>query len=135
MNVTSSAFLRHVSIILHDNLLFIGILGAFAKLRKATIGFVMSICPSVRFHLTDFGETWYLSFFFFRKSVDKSQVLFKSDKNNRYFTWTPFDIFDDISLNSFRMGNILDDSCRENQNTRFVFNNFFPKISKNVVES
>jgi hypothetical protein len=36
-------------------------LGAFAKLRKATISFVMSVCPSARMeplgsHWTDFGE-------------------------------------------------------------------------------
>jgi hypothetical protein len=32
------------------------------------------------------------------------------------------------------MENILDKSCRENQNTNFMFNNFFPKMSKNMVE-
>jgi hypothetical protein len=39
------------------------------------------------------------------------------------------------------MRNILDKSSRENQNTHFVFNNFFPEnsavygiMSKNVVE-
>jgi hypothetical protein len=47
----------------------IGVLGAFAKLRKATISFVISVCPSVRmeqlgFQWTDFDEIWYLSFFF-----------------------------------------------------------------------
>jgi len=26
------------------------------------------------------------------------------------------------------MRNISDESCRENQNTRFMFNNIFPKI-------
>ena len=58
-------------------------LGAFAKLRKATINF-MSICPhgnlvptrriSMKLHI------W--AFFFFRKSVEKIQVSLKSDKNN-----------------------------------------------------
>ena len=40
-----------------------------------------------------------------------------------------------------RMTNILDKGCRENQNTRFLFNNFFSEnravyeiMSKNVVE-
>ena len=46
--------------------------GAFAKLRKATICFVMSVRPSVRpsvcveqlrSHWTEFYEIWYLSFF------------------------------------------------------------------------
>ena len=44
-------------------------LGAFAKLRKATISFVMSVRPSFRleqfgFHWTDFDEIWYEFFFF-----------------------------------------------------------------------
>jgi hypothetical protein len=47
-------------------------LGAFAKLRKATISIVVSICLSVRMeqlgsHWTEFDETLYLSFL--RKSV------------------------------------------------------------------
>ena len=40
------------------------------------------------------------------------------------------------------MGNVLDKSCRENENTYFVINNFFPENrtvyeikSKNVVET
>jgi hypothetical protein len=28
----------------------------------------------------------------------------------------------------FKMRNISDKSCREDQNTHFIFNNFFPKI-------
>jgi hypothetical protein len=38
-------------------------------------------------------------------------------------------IFMIISRSIFlRMGNIPDESCRENQNTYFMFSNFFPKI-------
>ena len=64
------------------------ILGAFAKLQKAIISFVMS--PSARkeqlgSHWTDFHEILYLSIF--RKSVAKIQFSLKSDKNNGYFTW------------------------------------------------
>jgi len=78
-------------------------LGAFEKLLKATISFVMSVCPSVRMeqlrsHWTDFHEIRYLSIF--RKSVEKIQVSLKSDKNNLYFTYRPIYIFDHISLNS-----------------------------------
>ena len=52
-------------------------LGAFAKLRKATISFVISVPPSVRMeqlgsHWTDFREILYLNIF--RKSVAKIQV-------------------------------------------------------------
>ena len=33
-----------------------------------------------------------------------------------------------------RMRNVLDKSCRENQNTHFVFNNFFPPENRAVYE-
>jgi hypothetical protein len=65
------------------------ILGAFAKLQKTTINFVISIRLSVR--MEQLGSRWtdsygilYLSIF--RKSVEKIQVSLKSDKNNGYFT-------------------------------------------------
>jgi len=57
------------------------LLGAFAKLRKATINFVICLsvhlCLSVRIerlgsHCTDFPEILYLSVF--RKSVEKIEV-------------------------------------------------------------
>jgi hypothetical protein len=63
--------------------------GVFAKLGKVTMNIVLSVRPSFRpsvhmeklgFHWTDFLEIWYLSIF--RKTVEKIQVLSKSDKNN-----------------------------------------------------
>ena len=64
-------------------------LGAFAKLRKAAISFVMSVRLSARVeqlgsHWMDFHEIWYL--IIFRKYVEKIQVSFKSDNNKWYFT-------------------------------------------------
>ena len=55
-------------------------LDAFAKLRKATIGFNMSVCTSVRMetlssHLKDFHEI--LHFITFRKSVEKNSSVIK----------------------------------------------------------
>ena len=89
---------------------FVGCLGAFTKLWKATVKFVMSVCPSVcvsvcpsirmkQFgsHRTDFDEIWYLSFFW--KSFKEVQVSLKANKNDRYFTWR-FHIYDHILLNS-----------------------------------
>ena len=85
--------------------------GAFAKLRKATISFIMS-CLSVPLFLRlsvrprgttrlplggFFYEIFYLGMF--RKSVEKSQFSLKSDKNNGYFTWRRMYICDNISLN------------------------------------
>ena len=65
---------------------YFGLLGAFAKLREATISFVVSVRPHGKhgFHWTDFHEIGYLSIF--RKSVEKFQVSLKSDENNGYFT-------------------------------------------------
>ena len=66
----------------------------FRRVRKrANISFVMSVRPSVRLsvhmeklgsHWTDFHEILFLHIF--SKTVEKTQVSFKSDKNNGYFT-------------------------------------------------
>ena len=48
-------------------------------------------------HWMDFDEISYLSFF--RKSVEKIQISLKSDKNNGYFTWRRFRVYDNISVN------------------------------------
>ena len=82
----------------------LGALGAFAILRKATVGHVMCVCPSAWNNSAPSGrilmklDTY--AFYFFQKSVDNIQVLFTSDKNNLYFTLRRFRIYDDISLNS-----------------------------------
>jgi hypothetical protein len=59
----------------------------FAKLRKATVVFVMSVCPhgSTRLPLDGFNETRYLVPPPPPKSVEKVQLLLKSDNNNGYF--------------------------------------------------
>ena len=109
---------------------FLRFLRAFEKLRKATISFVMSVRPSVRMeqldsHWTDFDEFWY--FRFFLKSVEKIQVYLKSGKNNGYFTQRFFTFMTISRLIPLTLRNVLDKSCRENQNTRFMFNNIFRK--------
>ena len=72
-------------------------LGAFAELRKATISFVKSVrMEQLGSHCTDFHEIWYLSIF--RKSVERIQDSWKSDKTKWYFTWRPTYIFDQIWL-------------------------------------
>jgi hypothetical protein len=67
----------------------------------------MSVRPSFRpslhlkqlgSHWTDFNEIVYLSSF--KKSVDKIEVLLKSDKKNGHFTWKGVQIYDTILLNS-----------------------------------
>jgi hypothetical protein len=66
----------------------------------------MSVCPPARkeqrdFHWTDFLKIWY--YCIFRKDGQKIHVLSRSIL--------------------FRMRNISDKSCRENQNTDFMFKN------------
>ena len=70
-------------------LMFLVLLGAFAKLRKVTISVVISVCrsvrPSVRTHGTTRpppnGYSLNLTFeYFFEKSVKKIQVSLKSNK-------------------------------------------------------
>jgi hypothetical protein len=65
------------------------LLGAFTKLRKATVSLGMSVRPSLGMeqlssHWMDFHEIQYLNTF--RTSVKKIQVSLKSDDNNGYFT-------------------------------------------------
>jgi hypothetical protein len=63
-------------------------LGALAKLRKATVSFVMSVRPSVRMEQLGFQQTDFYGFdiwVFFEKLSRKFQFLLKSDKNNGYF--------------------------------------------------
>jgi hypothetical protein len=60
-------------------------LGAFKKLRKATINFVLSVCLSAHMkklcsHWTDYHEIWYLSIY--QKSTEKIQAISNTDKNN-----------------------------------------------------
>jgi hypothetical protein len=82
-------------------------LGAFAKLRKATISHVRpslhpSVCLSAWNNSTPTGRTLikFDIYDIFRNSVQKIQDSLKSDKNNRYFTWRRFHIYDNTSLNS-----------------------------------
>ena len=78
------------------------------------------------YHWKDFHGSWYSSIC--RKSVEKVQVLLKSDKNKGYFTWRPVYIYENILLKYFVIRNISDKTCRKYENTHFVFNNVFPKI-------
>jgi len=81
--------------------------GSFEKLRKASISLDMRVCPSVHMgevgsHWTDFHEIRHL--YIFRKSVKKNP-----------------------SCLLLRMRNVSDKTCRENQNTNFMFHFFFRK--------
>jgi hypothetical protein len=74
----------------------------------------------------DFQESSYLRIF--RISVEEIQVSLKSDNNNGtlHEDLCTFMVITRWILS--RMRNVSDKSCRENQNTHFMFNSFFPKI-------
>jgi hypothetical protein len=66
------------------------LLGEFAKLRKSTVSFVMSVRLYIRPHGTcgvplD-GFSLNLIFEYFSKIVEKIEVVLKSDNNTRYLT-------------------------------------------------
>jgi hypothetical protein len=76
--------------------------------------------------ITFFRKSRYLSIF--GNSVENIQVSLKSDNNNGTLHE---DICTFMIISRWiilRMRNVSDTSCRENQNTHFVFSNVFPKI-------
>ena len=107
------------------------IFGAIAKLRKATVSLVMSVRLSVRMEQfssprTDFREIWIRGFF--QKPVEKIQVPLNSDKNNRYFTWRPIYIYDNISLSSSQTEKYFTHKLQRKSKHTFCVHKSFPKI-------
>jgi hypothetical protein len=104
---------------------YFSLLGMFTKLQKATLAssFLSVHTEKLSSHWMNFQEICYLSIF--RKSVAKIQVSLKSVKNKITLleNQCTFMIISHSVLH--RMSRVSDKSCRENQNTHFVFNNFF----------
>ena len=104
---------------------FYSILGAFAKFRKATI-ILSSLCLSVRqnermimkFRICEFFEILSRKFKF-RYNLTRITGTLHEDQ------YTFLIISRSVLL---RTRNVWDKSCRENQNTHFVFSKIFPKI-------
>ena len=100
--------------------------GAFAKLRKATICFVMSVRPSVRPSAwnnsapTGRNSMKFDIWVFFRKSFEIFYVSLRSDKNNEYLIWRPIYIFYHISLSSSCNEKCFREGCRENKDTFYI---------------
>jgi hypothetical protein len=72
--VSSQIHTKHINTLCGRNVEFLEV---FANLRKATISFIMSVCPSVRMeqldsHWTDFVKILYLTIF--RKSLGKIEL-------------------------------------------------------------
>jgi len=78
-------------------LVLLAFLGAFVKLRNATVSFVMYVRPEqLCSHWTDFYEILYLRIF--RKICRGHKVSLKYGNNNGYFIWRRMFVY--ISLSS-----------------------------------
>jgi len=141
LSITSS---RSITLVVYRKKLWISLpttypfLGAFAKLQRATISFVMclsvclSVCPSVRQHeITRSALDGFPLLFIFEYLSN----IYRKFKFHYNLTGIAGTLHDDIYtfmiislLIILRMRNVPDKSCRENQNTHFMFNNVFPKI-------
>jgi hypothetical protein len=101
--------------------------GAFAKLWKATISFVMSVCPSTWNNSAPTGRI-FIKFDMWRV-FENPLRKFKFHYNRTRIKFTSHEdhyTFSKISRSShLRMKNISDKSCRETRKTHFMFNNLF----------
>ena len=99
-------------------------LGALAKSRKKTVSFDMSVCPSICSH-----GTTRLPLDVFLWNLILSIFLICRENSSFIRTGTLHDdwhIFLSISCSVLlKMKDVSDKSCRENENTHFVFSNFF----------
>jgi hypothetical protein len=105
-------------------------LGAFAKLRQATIRSVMSACLSVGRSVCPHETTWLLldGFPWSLTCEDSSklcQVWLKPNKNNGYFTWRPIYIYD-ILLRFSRSGKCFREKLCKVLKHVLISNNFPP---------
>ena len=102
-----------------------------AKLRRATISYVMYGSPSARQHAItrlplDGFSCNFISEYFLKICRENSSFIIKHYKNTGYFTWRPKHIFDHISPSVLlRMRNVSDKGRTENQNAHFVLSNIF----------
>jgi hypothetical protein len=124
-------------------------LGAFAKLRKGNINFVMSVCPSVRPSAMNHSAPTERIFMKFYIGVFLENLLrkFKCHWNLTRITVTLLEDLNTFMIISswirLRMRNVSDKVVKKTQKTHFMFNNlFFPEIHgfyeimcKNIVES
>ena len=96
--------------------------------QKLPKTFVTCVWPSA-WNISAPTERIFMTFdirgFFFQERPEKIQVSLNSIRNYEYFTCRPVCIMTVSRSILPRMRNVSDKSCRENQNTHFVFSNFF----------
>jgi hypothetical protein len=107
-------------------------MSGFVNLRKASIGFVVSVRQYVRLeqlgsHWTDFHEILYMSIL--RQSVENTQISLKFDKNNGYFSWRPLYMLLIVFRSFFLAWEMFQIKVVEKIKTNILFSiTFFSKI-------
>jgi hypothetical protein len=109
------------------------LLGAFTKLQKVTSSFVisfrLSVWPRRTTLLTQDRFSWHLIFECFSKISPENLSFIKIWQEQQVLYMKPKKyIWSYVTKLFLRVRNVSDRSCRENQNTYFMFNNFFSKI-------
>jgi hypothetical protein len=109
-------------------------LGEITKLRKGTVSSDMFICLSActRLPVDKLSRNSVFECF---ENFMKIHVSWKYDKHNGYFTGRPTYIYDNTALTSSQNEKCFRQSWRENQNTPFMFNNFFFRKSCRLWEN
>jgi hypothetical protein len=103
----------------------------YVRLQNCTQQLLASSCPFVHMkqlgsHCMDIHKVDILSIFF--KSVKKIIMSLKSENKIMCTLQEDQYIILITSPSILRMRNVSDKSCRRNQNTHFMFNNFFQKL-------
>ena len=104
MPVYFCVILIHIYLVIYS--IRLGFYARSQNLQKATASSCLSVSlEKLSFRWKDFDETLYLRLF--RKFIEKIQVLWKSDKNDGYFTWRRFHVFGNVQL-LLGMRNVLE---------------------------
>jgi hypothetical protein len=138
---TTAKYLQQTTLLETEN----QIVGAFANCEKRLLASSgLSVCVSVRpsSGLSIPPPTWsnssptgrifmeFVTWVFFRKSVENIQISVKFGNNNRHFICRPMYIYSNIRSVHLRMRNVSVTNSRQNQNTHFtrMYNNFEMKV-------
>jgi len=115
--------------------ILIPFLGVYTNLQKATISFVMSVCPhGTRLQLDGLLENISECFFFSTICRENSSFI-RIWQEQQHSTRRPIYTFDHISVSSSYNVKCFRKSSTEYQNAHFVFCNFFFPENRAVYEA
>jgi hypothetical protein len=98
---------------------FISFLGTFTELRKDTISFVVSFCPSAWSNLSLTERIFLIH------DIWGSFEIYRENSSLKNLTRKPVYMYDSISFNSPQNEKCFTQHFREKKNTRFTFNSVF----------